>query len=249
VKKKNSYFLLSFFRSFSFIPQSQRQSYRCAYSPSQLKSRKAQLEEKLKEQEELEKYRQDPISLNPDQESRKRLQALTVVQQKPKKLRAPIRTAQDELAEIEAKEAAERAAKEADADGEASDARLRSTGRPEVETTAASAEGEAAQGEENVDDEADPLAFMANMTARERKLYQLQQRLQQCRKLNQSAVVDERKREQKVKLDGPVSDSSTNAKRKWFEEKKKKKDAELERLGLTEKDSHRLESIEHASLR
>lgn len=53
------------------------------------------------------------------------------------------------------------------------------------------------------------------MTPRERKLYQLQQRLQQCRKLNHTAVVDERKREQKVRLDGPESDSSANAKRKW----------------------------------
>lgn len=39
----------------------------------QLLSRKAQLEGKLQEQEELELLRQDPINLNPDQESVRRL--------------------------------------------------------------------------------------------------------------------------------------------------------------------------------
>jgi hypothetical protein len=72
-----------------------------------------------------------------------------------------------------------------------------------------------ASGEDEGGEGDDPLAFMAKMTPRERKLYQLKQKLNACRRMNQTAVVEERKREQKIKVDGPEGDDTANAKRKW----------------------------------
>eukprot|EP00873_Tetraselmis_striata_P023828 jgi/Tetstr1/444092/TSEL_003329.t2 len=213
----------------------------------ELLSRKAQLESKLAEEAEMEKLRNDPINLNPDAESMRRLKALAV--DKPMKAKPPVRTAQDELAELEAKEtAAKRAAQpEAEAPLEAEAPPLRSAGAAGEEAGGPEAAGEAGASSPGGEGD-DPLAFMAKMTPRERKLYQLQQKLNACRRMNQSAVVEERKREQKVKLDGPAGDDTTNAKRKWYEEKKKKQEAELEKLGLTPKDAHRLQSLEAAEL-
>eukprot|EP00193_Tetraselmis_chui_P012355 CAMPEP_0177780506 /NCGR_PEP_ID=MMETSP0491_2-20121128/17243_1 /TAXON_ID=63592 /ORGANISM="Tetraselmis chuii, Strain PLY429" /LENGTH=425 /DNA_ID=CAMNT_0019300289 /DNA_START=49 /DNA_END=1327 /DNA_ORIENTATION=- len=207
----------------------------------ELLSRKAQLELKMAEQQELERLRQDPINLNPDSESVRRLKAMAV--DKPMKAKAPVKTAQDELAELEVKEAAarraaapvvEEAAAAVPAASEAVDEDRQEGG------VGASGEDEGGEGD-------DPLAFMANMTPRERKLYQLKQKLN-ASAMNQTAVVEERKREQKIKVDGPDGDDTANAKRKWFEEKKKKEAAELEKLGLTPKDAHRLQTIEQAEL-
>jgi cyclophilin family peptidyl-prolyl cis-trans isomerase len=86
----------------------------------------------------------------------------------------------------------------------------------------------------------DPLA---GLSTRQRKLYELQQRLAQCRKANQSAVVSEKKRERAG--DAP-DDSSAAAKARWFEEKKKRRVAELERIGLDAGQAHRLDTLEAA---
>ena len=75
---------------------------------------------------------------------------------------------------------------------------------------------------------ADPTA---GMSERQKKLFELQQRLKASRKANQSAVVAERRRKQ-----APEGADVASDKRKWFEEKKKRKEAELKRLGISEKD-------------
>eukprot|EP00891_Asterochloris_glomerata_P007687 jgi/Astpho2/7687/Aster-02569 len=80
------------------------------------------------------------------------------------------------------------------------------------------------------------------MSARERKLYALQQRLRQSRKANENAVVAEKKRQQR----GEKVDDQGNAKRKWFEEKQKRREEELQRLGLPAAEIHRIQTAEHA---
>ena len=75
---------------------------------------------------------------------------------------------------------------------------------------------------------ADPTA---GMSERQKKLFQLQQRLKASRKANQTAVVQERRRKQ-----APEGSDVATEKRKWFEEKQKRKQADLDRLGIEEKD-------------
>lgn len=61
-----------------------------------------------------------------------------------------------------------------------------------------------AAGPDDEDDEGPPEEGVdpyAGMNDRQRKLYELRQRLQQCRKANQTAVVQEKKR-QKVRRTG-----------------------------------------------
>lgn len=65
------------------------------------------------------------------------------------------------------------------------------------------------------------------MSAREKKLWELQQRLRQSRKANQLAVVAEKKRNQR-----PEGADAGTEKRQWFEEKKKRRAEDLARLGV-----------------
>ena len=69
------------------------------------------------------------------------------------------------------------------------------------------------------------------MSERQKKLFELQQKLKVSRKANQAAVMHERRRKQ-----APEGSDVASEKRKWFEEKKKRKQADLDRLGLEEKD-------------
>ncbi len=69
------------------------------------------------------------------------------------------------------------------------------------------------------------------MSERQKKLFELQQRLKSSRKANQTAVMQERRRKQ-----APEGSDVATEKRKWFEEKQKRKQADLDRLGLEEKD-------------
>ena len=47
---------------------------------------------------------------------------------------------------------------------------------------------------------------------------------------------------------GDTGDKNANAKKKWFEEKQKRKHAELEKLGLDTKELHRIETAEQAGI-
>jgi pre-mRNA-splicing factor SYF2 len=90
----------------------------------------------------------------------------------------------------------------------------------------------------------------AGMNDRQKKLYELRQRLQQCRKANQTAVVAEKKKHKGLvdEDDKPPDNKSTSAQRKWFEERQKRKAEELQRLGLDPSQGHRLETLEQAEM-
>ena len=91
----------------------------------------------------------------------------------------------------------------------------------------------------------------SGMNDRQKKLYELRQRLQQCRKANQTAVVAEKKKQKGLVDEGdprPPDDKSTSSQRKWFEEKQKRKADELQRLGLDSSHGHRLETLEQAEM-
>lgn len=81
------------------------------------------------------------------------------------------------------------------------------------------------------------------MSEREKKLFELQQRLKASRKANQNAVMQERRRKQ-----APEGADVASEKRKWFEEKKKRKQEDLEKLGLEEKDVRLLCPCQKAAL-
>ena len=94
---------------------------------------------------------------------------------------------QDDLADLEAREAAERAASSG-ANGKA----VAHAPETDANVAADGDEGETADGA----DVPDP---MAGMTAQQRKLYELKQKLRVGQKANQHAIIAERKRE-KVRL-------------------------------------------------
>mmetsp|Transcript_29203 Transcript_29203/g.64548 ORF Transcript_29203/g.64548 Transcript_29203/m.64548 type:complete len:498 (-) Transcript_29203:188-1681(-) len=190
----------------------------CGQLPS-----KMQMLLKLKaEKEELAKLKADPIALDPDAESRRRLA----------ELKAPLQPSGQQ-------------AKAAAADGAAAskgDAAPEQATRPDDGAAAAAGGGAEMSGEdedEALPEGADPYA---NMNPRQRKLYELRQKMQQCRKANQSAVIAEKKRNKEV----PPDESTASAKRKWYEEKQKRKEEELQRLGLNPTEMHRIETVEQA---
>lgn len=89
------------------------------------------------------------------------------------------------------------------------------------------------------------------MNARQKKLWELQQRMKAARKANETAVVNEKRKQAAAKAAGQGEDGGgggerTGSKRKWFEEKQKKKVEELERLGLDPTKAYRLETAETA---
>lgn len=47
---------------------------------------------------------------------------------------------------------------------------------------------------------------------------------------------------------GDTGDKNANAKKKWFEEKQKRKHAELEKLGLDTTEIHRIETAEQVDI-
>eukprot|EP00879_Flechtneria_rotunda_P030282 GHRR01032897.1.p1 GENE.GHRR01032897.1~~GHRR01032897.1.p1 ORF type:complete len:300 (+),score=104.60 GHRR01032897.1:210-1109(+) len=85
----------------------------------------------------------------------------------------------------------------------------------------------------------------AGMNPRQRKLYELKQKMQQARKANENAIIAERKRERAADAKGG-GNGDGDGKRKWYEEKQKRHAEELAKLGLKPNDAHRLESAEVA---
>ncbi len=76
-------------------------------------------------------------------------------------------------------------------------------------------------------DGADPTA---GMNARQKKLWELQQKLRASRKANQAAMVAEKRQQAR-----PEGAETAREKRKWYEEKKARKEADLKRMNLDEK--------------
>jgi pre-mRNA-splicing factor SYF2 len=67
------------------------------------------------------------------------------------------------------------------------------------------------------------------MNARQKKLWELRQKLRASRKQNQDAVVAEKRRQAR-----PEGAEAAGEKRRWYEEKKRRRDEDLTRLGLKE---------------
>ena len=155
---------------------------------AQLPGRLEALARVRQEKEELEQLKQDPTAVNPDDESVRRLQQIKQRHQRPAAAAAAAGgdagAQQQQEAGGEA-EAAEEEARQRRAGLGAGGGG--GSGAEEGDEDAGGGEGGAAAGG------ADPFA---GLSARQRKLMELRQKLQQCRKANEHAVIAERKRMQ-----------------------------------------------------
>ncbi|KAK2077917.1 hypothetical protein QBZ16_003785 [Prototheca wickerhamii] len=202
----------------------------------ELPSRRQLLAKIRAEKAELAALKAEPSAADPDAESLRRLQALRAGPGAARGAGAPYRTAQQELAELEAREGAPGAAKDAAEDAQASDEPASTAAEP----AAAAAASEEEEEEVNLD----------RLPPRARKLHELKQRMQRARRANEGAVVQERKKEQAGRQRASAeaeAGASTSAKRAWFEEKQRRRGEELARLGLDAKAAHRLETAETAA--
>lgn len=198
----------------------------CGELPSRL-----QMLMKLKaEKEEEARLRTNPFPLDPDGESLRRLK------------------------EVQAEAARAAAAQVEDGDTGAgpsgpSGGAGGSANSPPRGGLGAAREEAASSGSES-DDEmmvegADPYA---GLSTRQRKLLELQQKLQVCRKANQNAVIAEKKRKKGGQSEAGDPDATAGAAKKWYEERTKKQGEALAALGLDKNGAHRLESVEQAEL-
>lgn len=190
----------------------------------QLPSKRQIMAKILREREEAAAMKQDPSFVDPDQEARARLRALTAGGGAPA---LPFKTAQDELRELEERERQEELARQGAAGGGAPAAAAAGGEDGEErrqDGAAAAGGGEQADGEgEGGGYSVEPTA---GMNARQKKLWELQQRMKAARKANEHAVVAEKKKAAAAKAAeaGPEGGGGAGGnKRKWFEEKQKKK--------------------------
>jgi peptidylprolyl isomerase len=238
----------------------------------ELPSRRQLLAKVRAERAEEAALREDPTAVDPDQEARARLRALREGAAGGGGARArgapaiPVKTAQEELREIEAAERAAAAAAAAAALPE---------GFEEPEAAAAAGPGRDSEaggeaGGAGADADADAGAGAgdptAGMSARQRRLHDIKQRMHQARRANESAVVAEKKKQQLAQARGRAAGgddgggggggggeggnagaSEGMSQRKWHEEKERRKAEELARLGLDASQAHRLESAEVAA--
>jgi hypothetical protein len=218
--------------------------------PSQLPGRLETAAKLKQEKEELEALKKDPTAVNPDDESRRRLEQIK--QRVGGVGRAPAAAAADE---------------DEGGGGGGGAARAKRAREEHEAAAAAPASGNGGAGEEDGGDEGGAAAEdggsgdpFAGMSARQRKLMELRSKLQQCRKANEHAVIAERKRmqvggragwhggrgrrmvcacERLLKRVAPPApppaqrakgndgdegdDASAGAKRRWYEEQQKKK--------------------------
>ncbi|MEW5299228.1 MAG: hypothetical protein WDW38_005112 [Sanguina aurantia] len=84
------------------------------------------------------------------------------------------------------------------------------------------------------------------MSARQRKLHELRDQLKMSRKANQNAVIAEKKRIKAPSED--TAEAGNIGQKRWMEEKTKRRDEELQRLGLDPTQKHRIESVEYADV-
>ncbi|KAK9818522.1 hypothetical protein WJX74_008437 [Apatococcus lobatus] len=187
------------------------------------------------EKKELADLKKGVAFVDPDKESLQRLKALRGEVDQPLKSAPPMRTAQDELRQAAA---ASRGDSEAGGLPTATDSTLNATqAYPEALPETQAHQPEAHSPAHEVQG-GDPTQ---GMSEKQKRMWNLQQKLQQSRKANQGAVIAEKKRDQRSE-DG----DRLSAKRKWYDEKQAKREADLKRLGLGPKDTHRLETAEQA---
>ncbi|PRW59726.1 peptidyl-prolyl cis-trans isomerase CYP19-3 isoform X2 [Chlorella sorokiniana] len=204
----------------------------------------------LREREEAAAMKQDPSFVDPDEEARARLRALTAGGAKPA---LPFKTAQDELRELEERERQEELARQAAAGGAPALAVAAASDEDGEERrqdgAAAAGGGEQKGGDGEEGGAAYSVDPTAGMNARQKKLWELQQRMKAARKANEHAVVAEKKKAAAAKAaeSGPEGGGGAGGnKRKWFEDKQKKKEEELARLGLAPDKAYLLETAETA---
>ncbi len=194
-----------------------------------------------------------PAEADPDAEARARLRALREAAGgaggagAPPARRAFVgKTAQEELAELEAREARERdaaAAAAAPADDEEEGGRGAGGAAP---PPAAAAAGAGSSGDD---------APAAALNPRQRKLAELRAKMRVARRANEGAVVKEKRKEQEARARGGGGGAAAAAAaaagegggKAWYEERQRRRAAELERLGLDAAQGHRLDTAEAAA--
>lgn len=252
----------------------------------ELPSRRQILAKVRAEQAEEAQLRIDPNDIDPDEEARLRLKALRegAIGAGKGKRGITVKTAQDELREIEeseraaaaAKAAAEKAAKEEGAgEGEEEEEaaaseptnkrRRRDTrggigygsGNRRERRAATKGQIDTADGVADASKEMDTTYIndgdgydpFAGMNPRQRKLAELQQRMKKARRANESAVVAEKRKEFARGPNGGDSQGNgggDTSVKKWVDEKAKKREEELKRLGLPAEKAYLLETAETA---
>ncbi|BDA48692.1 probable peptidyl-prolyl cis-trans isomerase at N-terminal half [Coccomyxa sp. Obi] len=196
----------------------------------ELPTRRQVLAKLAAEKQALADMKKDVIQVDPDEESRQRLRQIRGEVDAPMKAAPPARTAQDDLAEADGSTAAAAAAEPPLGEAAAVSA-------PEADGGAAAAQPEE-DSDEDLNEGADPTA---GMNPRQKKLWELQQKLRASRKANQAAMVAEKRRQAR-----PEGAEAAGEKRKWYEEKKARKEADLKRMNLDEKKAFMLETAEAA---
>lgn len=189
----------------------------CGQMPSKLEVLKRVQQEKL----EIANRKKDPMALNPDEASLARLKEMT---QPAAAAAAP-----------PSKPAAAAAA------GETADDQAPAAAGGDDKAVAQGGDDDDEDNEEG-EEGANPLE---GMSARQRKLYELRQKLNQSRKANQNAVIAEKKR---AKMDaGGNAEAEEKAQYAWYQKQQKAKEEELERLGLDKSKLHRIQTAEQAA--
>ena len=202
--------------------RSGRTAKRCVIADcGELPSRRQLLAKVRAAKEEEARLRQEPQYVDADAESLARLKRLRGEGGQPApppgRAAVPVRTAQDELRELEEKERAEREAATAQPGSPAGAAAQAQQQQQQQQQQGG--EGGEAPAYPMPPAPADPTE---GMSARERRLWELRQKMGAARKANESAVVAE-KRRQASGRGQQEGDGSDGSKRKWFEEKEKKK--------------------------
>ncbi|KAL6762226.1 cyclophilin-like domain-containing protein [Haematococcus lacustris] len=189
------------------------------------------------EKEEAAANRANPLQLDVDAEARKRLAEMKAqLQSKAGEPDVP------EQLELEPDAASAGATRKPSSQPMQPRASERQEGADQAEQGEGQDSGSG--GRESEGEGADPYA---SLSSRQRKLLELRQKLQQSRKANQAAVISEKKRE-KDPHSKEDPEAGPTAQMRWHEERQKRKAEELERLGLTPDQAHRLETAETAGL-
>ena len=178
---------------------------------------------KIQAEKEAEaKLRVDPTLVDPDEEARKRLLAL-----KGKKVeKKGFKTAQEELEEMEAKEKSMKVASK------------------EEEKQDVESDEEHEEEAAGLDEEEDK---KAPVNSKMQKLRELRMKMKQARTSNEAAVVQEAKASVlKATMNRSDVDPEDSGRKKWHEEKLRRRKDELKRLGLTEDKSYMIETAETA---
>lgn len=191
---------------------------------------------KMQAEREMEiQLQRDPTEVDPDKEARMRLQSI----KSGLKARGVV-TAQDELRALEEEERKRRETEEMTH-------REPDMSEDEEEEAEGKVLPQKQQEQENINTVEKDAGMGAGSMASQRmaRLKELRAKMRQAHKSNESAVVNE-VRNQKLKESMPSFDGEEDGRKKWHEEKMKKKEAELQRLGLPKEKAYLVQTAETA---